>query len=359
MSAHVFGALADLALRQGRLRDADGYWRKALAVIQERQSWGRLEPPVIGWVCIRLGELLYERNELAETWKYLLQGLEYAELGGDVRALIAGYLIAGRVKLTQGDLDTAEEYLERARPLVEKAPFPDWTNRFERFQLDVWLAQDKRRAAVDWADETLRSNALDGRPESDVAQLAIAHVLIDKGDMQSVEQAVALLKRLLLAAEAEGRKGIQIEALVLQGLADWRRGEHVGAMTTLEHALRLAEPEGYVRLFADYGLSIARLLQEARARAVMPEYVAKLLTAFGTGLTFHTVIDAVLPEPLSAREQEILELVAAGLTNQEIADKLVISSETVKKHTGSIYGKLGVRNRTEAVARARALNLLA
>lgn len=359
LSAHVFGALADLMLRQGRLRDAGGYWRKALAVIRERESWGRLEPPVIGWVYIRLAELLYEWNELAEAWNYLLQGLEYAELGGDVRALIAGYLIAGRVKLTEGNLDTAEAYLERARPLVEKAPFPDWTNRFERFQLDVWLAQDKLRAAADWADEILRSDARSGQPESDIVQLTVARMLIVKGDMPSIERAMTLLKRLLRAAEAEGRMGIQIEALLLQGLADWRRGERAGAMMALEHALQLAEPEGYVHLFADYGLSIARLLQEARSRAVMPEYVAKLLDAFGTSTTFPTVAEGTLPEPLSAREQEILELVAAGLTNQEIADKLVISPETVKKHSGNIYAKLGVRNRTEAVARARVLNLLA
>src|SRR6185369_8682321 len=126
MSAHVFGALADLTLRQGHLRDADGYWRKALAVIQERENWGRLELPAIGWVYIRMGELLYERNELADAWDHLSRGLERAELGGDVRALIAGYLIGGRVKLTEGDIEAADDYLERARPLVEKAPFADW-----------------------------------------------------------------------------------------------------------------------------------------------------------------------------------------------------------------------------------------
>ena len=78
------------------------------------------------------GEILYERNELADAWNHLSRGLERAELGGDVRALIAGYLMAGRVKLAQGDIAAAAEYLERARPLVEPAPFPDWTSRFER-----------------------------------------------------------------------------------------------------------------------------------------------------------------------------------------------------------------------------------
>jgi LuxR family maltose regulon positive regulatory protein len=204
----------------------------------------------------------------------------------------------------------------------------------------------------------LRSDVLEGRPETEVSQLAIARVLIVKGDAPSIERALALLKRLLQAAEAEGRMGITIEALALQAFAHWKRGEQADALTALEGALRLAEPEGYIRLFADFGLPMARLLQEARSRAVMPDYVAKLLAVFGADITFLTNTETALPEPLSAREQEILELVAAGLTNQEIADKLVISSETVKKHTGNIYGKLGVSNRTEAVARARVLDLL-
>ncbi len=357
-SVHVFGALADLELQQGRLQNAAGAWRTALAAIHRRESWGRLELPVIGWVFIRMGELLYEWNDLEAAGDHLSRGLERSELGGDVRAMIAGYLIAGRLKLTAGDIAAAGEYLERARPLVENASFPDWTGRFGRFQLELWLAQDRLRAAVNWADEMLRGDELAGPAESEEAQLTMARVLIVKGDTPSLERALALLKPLLQAAEAEGRMGIQIEALTLQALADWRRGEHVGAMTSLERALRLAEPEGYVRLFADLGLPMARLLQEARSRNVVPDYVAKLLSAFSGGLTFPASAARLLPEPLTPREQEVLQLVAAGLTNREIAERLVISAETVKKHVGNLCAKLGVGNRTEAAARARELDLL-
>jgi LuxR family transcriptional regulator, maltose regulon positive regulatory protein len=356
MSIHVFGALADLSLRRGHLREADGYWSKALAVIQERENWGRLPLPLIGWVYIRLGELLYEWNELESAWSHLSRGLERAELGGDVRALIAGYVLASRIKLTEGDSQAAVDYLELARPLVEKASFPDWISRFERFQLELWLAQDRLRTAVDWADEMLQGGTLEARPESEISQLAVAHALTVKGDRPSLERALALLERLLQTAEAEGRTGVMIEALALQALAQWRRGDHVNAMTSLERALRFAEPEGYVRLFADLGLPMARLLQEARSRDVMPVYVKQLLTVFSADLAFPA--ETALPEPLTAREREILELVVAGLTNREIADRLIISPETVKKHTGTIYGKLGVHSRTEAAARARELDLL-
>ena len=201
--------------------------------------------------------------------------------------------------------------------------------------------------------------------------MAVARVLIVKGDAASLQRAVALLAQLLRAAEAEGRAGITVEAYALQTLAHWRHGDHASAMTSLERTLRMAEPEGYVRLFVDLGLPMARQLQEARSRGVMPDYVDKLLAAFagtfrgteGTGAApklpiFPISAERALPGPLSSREQEVLGLIAAGLTNREIADRLVISSETAKKHVANICDKLGVRNRTEAATRARELGLL-
>ena len=355
-AAHVYGALADLELRQGRLREAESFWRNALESTQNRAAWGRLPLPVIGWVYIRLGELQYEWNELAQAKEYVSRGLERAELGGDVRALIAGYLIAGRLKLAQNDTEGASDYLERARPLIERAQFADWISRFERFQLEVWLAQDRLRAAVEWSDAMLRNANITERPESEVAQLAMARVLIVKGDRLSIEQSQLLLNHLVELAEAEGRGSILIEALALRALAAWQLGERADAMSTLERALRLAEPEGYVRLFVDLGLPFVRLLHEAHTRDVMPEYVRSLLDVYGDALAVSA--STALPEPLTEREQEILALLAAGLTNPEIAKQLVISPQTVKKHAGNIYGKLHVSNRTEAAARARKLDLL-
>lgn len=357
-STHVFGALADLELWQGNLQTAASHWQKALDLVQERENWGRLPLPLIGWIYIRMGELLYEWDRLEEAWDHISRGLQRAEIGGDVRSLIAGYVIAARLKLAEGDVGMAAKYMEQARPLEEQASFPDWTSQFERAQLELWLAQDKLRTAVKWSDEMSGSVELKGRPESVVTQLAMARVLIVKGDELSIDRSLALLDRLSEMANAEGRMSVTIEALALQALAGWKRGDTAGALISLERALQLAEPEGYVRTFADLGLPMARILQEANLRKLIPGYVEKLLATFTKEISIPAHSRIALPDPLTRREQEVLKLISAGLTNQEIAEELVISHETVKKHAGNIYRKLGVGNRTEAVSRARALDLL-
>lgn len=353
-AVHLYGALADLNLRQGRLKQAAGFWQKALAAIQNPDNWGIYPLPLIGWVHIRLGELYYEWNDIDQAWEHVTYGLDCTELSGDVRGLIAGNLLAGRIKLTKGDLEEAKACLEQARPLIEGAQFAHWNSRFERLQLELWLAHDMLRTASDWSDAMLSDPTIDARPESDIAMLASARVLIVKRDESSLEQALATLDRLIRSSEVAGRIAVTIEALALQAMARWQHNDPVAALISLEHALRLAKPEGFLRLFVDLGFTMARVLQEAQSRNVMPGTVARILAAFGAT----EPAQAAIPEPLTDREQEVLELIAAGLTNREVAERLVIAPGTVKKHTAHIYGKLGVNNRTQAVAKARQLDLL-
>jgi LuxR family maltose regulon positive regulatory protein len=357
MTIPSLGALADLALRQGRLRQAAEYWREALAALELPNTASYVPLPLAGWLHIRLGEIQYEWGERDTAERNLAQGLERAELGGDVRAILAGLVTTARLALTAGESEGAQRCLERAEALLKEAQFPDWAARFERVRLEFWLAQDLLRTAVDWSDER-RARGFAGQPETEAAQLAVARVLLFKGDAPARDVALALLEDTLAAAEREGRTGVAIEALALQALARQARGDELAAaLVLLERALHLAEPEGYLRLFADLGLPMGRLLQSARARGVRPEYVDRLLAAFGQPeLTKPGA--AALPEPLTERELDVLRLLAAGLTNREIAEHLVVSAETVKKHCGNIYGKLSARNRTQAVARARALHLL-
>ena len=152
---------------------------------------------------------------------------------------------------------------------------------------------------------------------------------------------------------------LQALALSQNPARDQVWGDTDQALDTLSRALALAQPEGYVRMFVDEGAPMARLLYEAASRGITPEYAGRLLAAFPD-------VDAVQPkpsptemvEPLSARELEVLGLIAEGHSNQEIAAKLYLSLNTVKVHSSNIYGKLGVNSRTQAVAKAKTLDIL-
>jgi LuxR family maltose regulon positive regulatory protein len=155
-----------------------------------------------------------------------------------------------------------------------------------------------------------------------------------------------------------------IEILMLQALAFQTRGDTIRALGKLEQAFNLAEPEGFIRIFVDEGPPMAGLLYEALARGIAPDYVRKLLGAFPavapeqSGTTQVQSSEFDLIDPLSEREIEVLQFIAKGLTNQEIASRLYLSLNTVKVHTRNINRKLGVHNRTQAAARAKALGIL-
>jgi LuxR family transcriptional regulator, maltose regulon positive regulatory protein len=351
----ALGALADMDLMRGRLRESISHWDKALETMQDKSETGSFSLPATGWVYLRKAEILYEWNQLESARDHVERGMERVTLGGDIRASVAGYLTSGRIALAQGDISSASEMLERARSLLAEAPFPDWAPRIERLQLDVWIAQDRLRSAVDWSDERYREGLRKSGPGHEHSAVALARVLLIKGDSESRHTAMALLSSALRLATAEERMYVEIEILILTAEAHWANGDAPSAMTALERGLRLAAPEGYRRLFLDLGVPIGRLLREARSRAVMSDYVNQLLAAF------HEVSltpDWPLSESLTRREREVLNLVAAGLTNREIAERTFISVETAKKHVANVCGKLDVRNRTEAAARARELGLL-
>jgi LuxR family maltose regulon positive regulatory protein len=198
-----------------------------------------------------------------------------------------------------------------------------------------------------------------------LARVLLARYESDREE-RSIHEAMSLLERLLEAAEEGGRKGSVIEILVLQALAHEAQGESPSALVSLERALTLAEPEGYVRIFVDEGRPMARLLYEAAARGIMPDYTGRLLAAFETegridpddAPRLTAPASQSLAELLSQRELEVLQLIAQGLSNREIGERLFLAVVTVKGHNRNIFRKLQVRRRTEAVARARELGLL-
>jgi LuxR family maltose regulon positive regulatory protein len=182
------------------------------------------------------------------------------------------------------------------------------------------------------------------------------------------DQALRLLERLREAAEAADRTGTVIEILALQALALWAKGKKERAVSSLTRALSLAESDGYIRTFVDEGPAMGELLSatlQARQRGrldsagrVSVSYLAQLIAALAKEDASATVANERLSEPLSERELEVLALIAAGDSNAKIADKLFVSTSTVKTHINNLYRKLGARSRTQAVARAREMSLV-
>jgi LuxR family maltose regulon positive regulatory protein len=199
--------------------------------------------------------------------------------------------------------------------------------------------------------------------------ITLARVLLARAQRDpaghSTGEALGLIQRLLEAAEVGERTGSVLEILVLLSLAHQAQGDIPAALASLERALRLAEREGYVRLFADEGPAMAQLLREAATRGLMPDYTRTLLAACGAEQP--RADQAPLPrspavqpliEPLSQRELAVLRLLRTELSGPEIARELVIGLSTVRTYTKSIYGKLDVTSRRAAVKRAAELGLI-
>jgi LuxR family maltose regulon positive regulatory protein len=233
---------------------------------------------------------------------------------------------------------------------------PDAVRQMESLDLGF----DPRRAhELDFAEPAYYAR------EADYADLA--WVMVASGQ---AAEALSLIERLVEAAGSMGRQGDAIRYLVLHALALREIGDTDSALASLEQALTLAEPEGYVRVFVDEGEPMAGLLCEALSQGITTNYVARLLAAFGRERkdgrrtteeppsSFVVRPSSSLVDPLSEREIEVLRLMAAGFKHKEIAGELVISLNTVRHHARNIYGKLGVHRRAEAVAKAKDLNLL-
>ena len=191
--------------------------------------------------------------------------------------------------------------------------------------------------------------------------ITLARVLLAQhathGAEGSLQDATRLLERLLPAAEAGGRLGSVIEILVLQAVAHQAWGDLAAGLASLQRALTLAEPEGYVRVFADEGPALAALLKAAAKQGTAPAYVRRLLAAVNTTGPAAPVPPGLV-EPLSERELEVLRLLGTDLSGPDIARQLSVSLSTVRTHTNRIYAKLGVNNRRAAVRRATELDLL-
>jgi LuxR family maltose regulon positive regulatory protein len=216
----------------------------------------------------------------------------------------------------------------------------------------IRLAQGDVTAAARWVQESGLRVDDELRLETCIGHLALAKILLAQGRL---DEALGLLVRLLRMVEAIGAMTPAIGILVLQALVLQAQGEGEQALAALDRALTLAEPEGYVRVFVGEGAPMRKLLRQAAARGIKLDYVAKLLAALEEETDQRGTTDLI--EPLTDREMEVLQLLTTPLSTQEIAQELFISVHTARSHIKSIYRKLDVHTRMEAIQRAKELNL--
>lgn len=372
-------------MAQGQLRMAANTYQQLLTTADQRER----PAPVIGLAHVGYAEVLYQWNKLAAAAHQVETGLALSPSGSltYTDGPLHRFLTLARIRLAMGDHEGALAAVQLAKDTAQQTGISVDGARADALEALVHLHLGQPEVAGRWAPGNAQAPPDDEHLAyaHEFEMLVFVRLLLAQG---RAGEALLLLTDWLPAAEAAQRMGSVIEMNMLQAQALRMDGQSAAARRSLARALALAQPEGYIRLFVDEGESLRRLLADHRLQIAaddgsgrQSEYVDTLLGAFeeqppttpqslpflaGDQLSTTEALPIRHPQPqiskhvgpLTGRELEVLRLTAAGLSNAAIAAQLVVSVGTVKSHLKHIYGKLAVQSRTQAVARAHALDLL-
>jgi LuxR family maltose regulon positive regulatory protein len=346
-------SLGELSRMTGRLHEAEAICREAL------QRAMLLQSLMAAQAYHELAIVHREWNDLASARLLAEKAVESYRSWGFSDELALAYLFLATVLQAQKQLAEADHALAKGFQVIHgHVPEPRLVPNLGAMRAKLWVAQGKLEDARRWAET--RELSAEGRfnLRNEVEYLALVRIFLAEG---RVDDATRLLSRLQSAMESAGRQGNLIGVLVLQAVARQMHGDTQSALAVLERAVSLARPEGYMRVFLDEGRPIETLL-----RIAITQWQDRYLLAYARNLLAGFTDEGVSPAAgqaphagiLSERELEVLRLMAAGCSDREIANELVIAIGTAKRHAANIFDKLDVRNRTEAVTKARQSGLL-
>ncbi len=374
--ALAIGVMSTTALYMigaGQLRKA---YRLTKQALQLGVLPGMLVQPEVGWPALLQAEILREWNQLDKARSLIEEALSVCQQAESLlsqRYFLLGQAVLLRVALSQGELDTAYSALQEFERIGRQTNYQIYLHERSLFtaidQVKLWIACGEREQAIrwtkEWNEEAQHETAFPFTHEREM--VASVRLLLAKA-----QSALALeqLSPLLRNVTTGHRWGHVIEILLLQALAYQMNHEEPRALSALLEAIRLAEPEGYIRSFVDEGAPMHALLsklREQQCQAGLTSYLDMVLAAFPQQMQMqesylkqkeeHTKGQPLL-DPLSKRELEVLNTIACGASNNQIAQELMITVDTVKRHISHIFSKLGVQNRVQAIKQARLLGLL-
>ncbi|MBI9047337.1 MAG: hypothetical protein JEZ06_22810 [Anaerolineaceae bacterium] len=321
--------------------------------------------PYSGNAFILLSEIYLERNLLSESSQHLVLGQELLQHSGIAYNLTHACCLKARLSLALGDRITAINVLQEAMQITQDSRL---------MHILVHNLSCQSRSAIQYGDLKLAYQWAIGEKSSlpenlpaylhEVQQIALARVSIAKGDLQNT---LDILQPMVKKTRSAGRNAHLLEIFLLQALALFGLGKHEKALKAFYSSLEIAEPEGIMRIYLDAGEPIQRVLQLAKENKKNNLFIEKLITDFEfidqkdnkeTETGEKPSSQSELFDALSQREIEVLQLITDGHSNQQIADLLVVSLNTIKKHTSNIYSKMGVRNRTQAIALGRRIKII-